>query len=413
MCVKGQFISFLAFPPEVASSRLNDSDASIAASGSSALASLLVPPLLSIGISAGGAASEAKSSAQGNEQPPISIFTTTPAVTQGYRTISGALGIPPHGPALIADTSTKMWQNILMKRVSIARRFRLSILLLEYQQAFTTATTDDVRRLTLLTISRTAYRRREETRIAAINAANIQRDPDAILVRPVVGAWPLALTLVGMLLGAVGLTPLLNQGTITRRAAPLLTTDQWLLPAGIMALISIAILAYLEPLRARGSIYHGGWEARLYLVLAAIYIGFALWELIFQLHDLTVGELTRSILGCLVMLGAGLWAIELWRRGRITDKKGCLLLHYDPLQGLDDIADARKVYAALDCWWQKEAEHQIATRPQLCESIGNLVLSRFKDFGYSITTTRRSVFIATNPKELWQESRESPDVWIG
>lgn len=276
-----------------------------------------------------------------------------------------------------------------------------------------TATIDDARRLTLLTITRTAYRRREEARVAAVNAANRKRDPRIPRVRTVVGAWPLILTLIGMFLGTTGLAPLLNQGTITRKTAPLLTIDQWMFPAGMLALISIALLTYLEPLRARGLIYHGGWEARGYLIFAVIWIGFSLWQSIFGLHDLTSIELARSILGCLVMFSSGVWAVVLWRHGRVTDAQGFLLKHHDPLRGLIDKTDALQIYTALDTWWHQEAAHQIATQPQLCEEIGRLALSRLKDFGYSVKVPRNSTIIAQSPKSLWKEPRRTPDMWEG
>ncbi|MPV50216.1 hypothetical protein GCG21_09405 [Pseudactinotalea sp. HY160] len=293
-----------------------------------------------------------------------------------------------------------------MRRIPARTRFRLMILIQEWVQGHSRdAEVGDARRLALVALSSTAYRDRERARVAAVDEANRRRNPSIEPIRPV-PRGALTLTFVGFLLGAAGIVPLLNQGTITRRSAPLFSAEEWMIPAGMLALISIALLAWLEPLRARGRIYHGGWEAAGYLVPGSILVGFPIYQAVFALDDIRDPEgWTRVIAGSLMMCGAGVWAILLWRRGRASDAAGLLVEHHDPLAGLTRRTDAEEIYVALDAWWEREAQRQLDARPDSLEAAAALALEWLANNGVRVRLKKGTALTRGVPAARWREPR--------
>lgn len=155
----------------------------------------------------------------------------------------------------------------------------------------------------------------ERARAEAVEAANQRRDPSAPRVRPSTTLHRAALA-VALVAGVVAVALL-----STPRTSALALRDV-MLPAGALALASAALLCWLEPRRANGSL----WGSR---VPAGIHLGFGgLWLLaaaavfIFRWGEVGITAALPALAGLALFVLAGLVALALGGFALRADRAG-------------------------------------------------------------------------------------------
>lgn len=259
---------------------------------------------------------------------------------------------------------------------------------------------DDAWRTAVLACFPGLLRQRNAERQRAVGRANNQRRPGTRKGRAPRRSDVL-LYLVAFLLGAVaiGLIALHPRG-----GGPALQLQDGALISGVLAVLSVALMWWLEPVRAGFSV--GGLEvpARSHLFFALLWLGFATSVVVFRWPELDRHDLVVPLVGLLLMVSAGVAAGVLWRRAVKADRArpfyGVASLTHD----LIDQADAPAVLDELDGWWARTVPPVLAANQQQVEQARVVVISAV---GAMMLIPDREVRDALRkpPPKSWQERR--------
>lgn len=259
---------------------------------------------------------------------------------------------------------------------------------------------DDAWRIAVLASDPRAARAREDARTAAVRAANARRRPDAPEVR---GATTLhrVLFVIAFLLGAAAVAII---AISPRTGSAAFTLQEGALLAGVLAILSVGLLVWLEPLRANGSLWGGHLPARIHLFFAVLWLLFAASVVLLRGGEIDRHQPLPVIAGLLLFAVAGVVALVLWRRGLRADRSGTQSGLGRLTRDLVDDADAREVLAALDAWWAAAGPAALAADRGGLEQARAAVLAKLRSTLYITEREERAALRRTTPPE-WKERR--------
>ncbi|MEZ3162228.1 hypothetical protein AB1K54_17070 [Microbacterium sp. BWT-B31] len=273
---------------------------------------------------------------------------------------------------------------------------RIDLVLAEADYVDARAAIDDAWRVAVLAAHPGLRADRDRARAAAVQAANRRRDPRAARVRTSTGLHR-ALLIVAFLLGAFAVAPI-----AVPRGRPL-ALDGGMLTAGVLAVVSVALLWWLEPRRANGSL----WGARAPAVIDLFFGG--LW-LVAAAVAIVVGWGAAGaggmpvILGLAMLTGAGIAALVLWRHGLRADRSGRQTGLARVTADLVDERDAAGVFDALDRWWEAAGPEAMRTDAARVRDARTEVLARLRGATMISESDEREASAAPVPAR-WSERR--------
>ncbi|WP_282836858.1 hypothetical protein [Microbacterium flavum] len=184
---------------------------------------------------------------------------------------------------------------------------------------------------------------RDRIRASVVREVNERRDPRAARVLPAT-AWHRGCLAVAFLLAAlaVGLATTLRPG---------LTVQVMLLPAGLCAALSVALLWWLEPRRANGSLWGTRLPAVLSLVCGLLWLFSAAVDLLARWGEIDGYRSLAPTAGLTLLVASGVAALFLWHRGRRSDRSGAQSGTARTTVDLIDSRDEPEVLDRLDGWW--------------------------------------------------------------
>lgn len=274
---------------------------------------------------------------------------------------------------------------------------RIDLILFDADYRDAKAAVDDAWRVAVLAADPRRRSAHERARATAVGAANRRRDPSAPRV-------PTSTTLHR---AALGLALLAGVAASALLAAPpssgLLVRDA-LLPAGVLAVVSVALLWWLEPRRANGSL----WGSR---VPAAIHLGLgALWLLTgaavfgFRWGDVGTFGVLPAITGLALLGCAGVAALVLGEQAHRSDRSGRQTGLARFTADLIDQRDAASVFDALDSWWSAAGEEAMQQAAPRVRNVHREVLARLRA-GRLITERDERMACFTPEPITWTERR--------
>lgn len=275
---------------------------------------------------------------------------------------------------------------------------RIDLILFDADYRDAKAAVEDSWRVAVMASDPRARAAHERARAAAVGAANHRRDPNAPRV-PTATALHRAALAFALVAGVVAVALL----TATTRTSAL-GLQNVMLPAGLLAVVAVSLLCWLEPRRANGSLWGSRVPAVIHLAFGGMWLLAAAAVFAFRWAEVDTFAALPAIVG-LTMLGcAGLAALVLGEQALRADRSGRQTGLARITGDLIDQRDAPAVFDALDRWWsaagpetmQRSAARVLAVR---CE-----VLARLKA-GKLITAAEERVAARASEPEKWTERR--------
>ncbi|MFT3831995.1 MAG: hypothetical protein QM711_01565 [Micropruina sp.] len=237
----------------------------------------------------------------------------------------------------------------------------------------------------------------ERARAAAVGAANERRDPGGPRVAT-------STTLHRVALGVALFAGVMAVALLTTPRTSTLALHDAILPAGLLAVVAVALLCWLEPRRANGSL----WGSR---VPAVIHLGFSvIWMLgaaavvAFRWGEIGTFAAFPAISGLTLLGGAGLAALILSGFAHHADRSGHQSGIARVTGGLIDPRDTPEVFDALDQWWSTVGPAAIQHAPTRVRAVRREVLARLRA-GMLITEGEERVACRALEPEEWTERR--------
>lgn len=236
----------------------------------------------------------------------------------------------------------------------------------------------------------------DRTRAEAVRTVNARRDPSAARVYGASARHRVALA-VAMVLAAVAAGLVL---TLTGK----LTLQDSLLPAGAAATLSAAMLWWLEPRRANGSLWGSRVPSVLHLVCGALWLLAASVALLVRWGEIDANHALPVTTGLALLTLAGVAALVLWRRARAADLAGRQSGIARVTGDLVDQRDAGEVFAALDAWWQSAGPAALRADAARIRRVRVEVLARLR-LARTITDLNERFVLDDPPPTRWSERR--------
>lgn len=237
---------------------------------------------------------------------------------------------------------------------------------------------------------------RERARASAVQAANARRDPRVTPVRDA-SAWHRGCLAAALVLAAVAAGLLMaSPGTLGLPAA--------MLPAGIAATASVAMLWWLEPLRASGALWGSRSPAVLHLACAALWLLAAAVSVLARWHEIDARQPLPVTTGLTLLLIAATLAGLLWHRAHRADRSGRQSGIARLTAGLVDERDGIAVFFALDQWWREAGPAAMATGRARVLRVRVETLARLRLAGV-IAAADEQFALLDPPPARWRERR--------
>ena len=155
----------------------------------------------------------------------------------------------------------------------------------------------------------------ERVRAAAVRAANQRRDPAAARV-------PTSTAVHRALLGAALLSGIVAVALVaTPRNSPI-TLHDGMLPAGLLAVVSVSLLWWLEPRRANGSLWGSRVPAVIHLIFGVLWLLAAAGAVLLRWDEVDPYHALPETSGLTMLACAGVAAVFLWVRALRADRSG-------------------------------------------------------------------------------------------
>lgn len=184
----------------------------------------------------------------------------------------------------------------------------------------------------------------ERARAAAVRAANERRDPDASSVRT-------STALHRALLGAAFVLGTVAVALIATPRDSTITLQDGMLPAGLLAVISVSLLWWLEPRRANGSLWGSRTPAVIHLIFGLLWLLAAAGALAFRWGEVHPYQALPGTSGLTLLACAGVAAIILGFHALRADRSGYQSGVSRLTGDLLDQQDAAEIFDELDRWW--------------------------------------------------------------
>ncbi|MFT4294250.1 MAG: hypothetical protein QM582_02430, partial [Micropruina sp.] len=183
-----------------------------------------------------------------------------------------------------------------------------------------------------------------------------------------------------------------------------LAVQDMMLPAGLLAVAAVALLGWLEPRRANGSLWGSRVPAGIHFGLGGIWLLAAAAVFGFRWDEVGTFAALPAISGLTLLGVAGLAALILGGYAYRADRSGRQTGIARTTGDLIDQRDAPEVFDALDRWWSTtgpDAMQQSATRVR---DVRREVLARLKA-GMLITEREERIATWAPDPVTWSERR--------
>lgn len=273
---------------------------------------------------------------------------------------------------------------------------RIDLILFDADYRDAKAALEDSWRVAVLASDPHVRAAHERARAAAVGAANQRRDPTGPRV-------PTATTLHRVALAVALIVGVVAVALLTSRAEALALQNA-MLPSGLLAAVSVALLCWLEPRRANGSLWGSRLPAGIHFAFGGMWLLAAAAVFGFRWGEIDVFAALPAITGLALLGCAGLAALILGAYALRSDRSGRQTGVARVTGDLIDQRDAPEVFDALDRWWAStgpEAMRRSATRVR---AVRREVLARLRAGMLVTELDERAAFLVSEPLE-WVERR--------
>ena len=237
----------------------------------------------------------------------------------------------------------------------------------------------------------------ERARAAAVGAANERRDPTAPRVAT-------STTLHRVALGLALLAGVLAVALLTTTRSSAIALQNVMLPSGLLAVLSVALLWWLEPRRANGSLWGSRVPAVIHLALAVMWTLVAVAVVVFRWGEISTFAALPSIAGLTLLGCAVVAALILCGQAHRADRSGRQTGVARVTGDLIDKRDRPEVFAALDRWWSTTGPETMRQSSARVLDVRLEVLARLK--AVRLITEREERLATYAPEPLtWAERR--------
>ncbi|HYP74190.1 MAG TPA: hypothetical protein VEP72_08875 [Microbacterium sp.] len=272
---------------------------------------------------------------------------------------------------------------------------RIDLLLFDADYAASADAVEDSWRVAVLAADPRARDARERARAQAVHAANARRDPVSARVRG-------ASTRHRLCLGVALVLAVVATGLVMPSQAGSLQAT--MLPAGFAAAAAVALLWWLEPRRANGSLWGSRAPAGLHLACGAMWLLAAGVALVARWGEIDAQRPLPVTTGLVILLVAAVLALLLWRRALRADRSGRQSGMARVTGDLADARDATAVFFALDRWWQGAGPAAMAAHGARVRRVRVEVLARLRLAG--VVSEIDEQFANIDPSPIrWRERR--------
>ena len=271
---------------------------------------------------------------------------------------------------------------------------RVDLILFDADYRDAKAALEDSWRVAVLASDPRTRAAHDHARAVAVGAANRRRDPDAPRVPTSTTRHRLAL---GFALLAAAVAPAL----LTTRA---IGVRDALLPAGLLAVVAVALLWWLEPRRANGSMWGSRIPAGMHLAFGGVWLLAAAATFGFRWEEVGVFGVLPAITGLALLAAAGLAALVLGERALRADRSGRQAGLARVTGDLIDQRDVLEVLETLDHWWAVAGPGAVEHSPHRIRAVRREVLGRLR--AAKLITEREEQLASFDPEPLeWSERR--------
>ncbi|MFT3971545.1 MAG: hypothetical protein QM695_15035 [Micropruina sp.] len=274
---------------------------------------------------------------------------------------------------------------------------RIDLLLFDADYRDAQAALDDSWRVAVLASDPRIRTAHERARAAAVGAANRRRDPSTPRV-------PTSTTLHRAALGVALVAGVLSVALLTTPRSGPLDLQNVMLPAGLLAAVAVALLWWLEPRRANGSLWGSGVPAGIHLAFGGMWLLAAGAVFAFRWGEVDAFGALPALSGLALFGCAGLAALVLGGYAYRADRSGRQTGVARVTADLLDQQDAPEVFEELDQWWSVAGPDAIQHSAPRIRDVRREVLGRLK--AAMLITERDERVASWDPDPLaWSERR--------
>jgi hypothetical protein len=274
---------------------------------------------------------------------------------------------------------------------------RIDLILFDADYRDAKAAIEDSWRVAVLASDPRIQAAHERARAAAVGAANERRDPTAPRVAT-------STTLHRVALGLALLAGVLAVALLTTTRSSAIALQNVMLPSGLLAVLSVALLWWLEPRRANGSLWGSRVPAVIHLALAVMWTLVAVAVVVFRWGEISTFAALPSIAGLTLLGCAVVAALILCGQAHRADRSGRQTGVARVTGDLIDKRDRPEVFAALDRWWSTTGPETMRQSSARVLDVRLEVLARLK--AVRLITEREERLATYAPEPLtWAERR--------
>ncbi|HVK43918.1 MAG TPA: hypothetical protein VM429_03345 [Micropruina sp.] len=274
---------------------------------------------------------------------------------------------------------------------------RIDLILFDADYRDAKAAIEDSWRVAVLASDPRIQSAHERARAAAVGAANERRDPTAPRVAT-------STTLHRVALGLALLAGVLAVALLTTTRSSAIALQNVMLPSGLLAVLSVALLWWLEPRRANGSLWGSRVPAVIHLALAVMWTLVAVAVVVFRWGEISTFAALPSIAGLTLLGCAVVAALILCGQAHRADRSGRQTGVARVTGDLIDKRDRPEVFAALDRWWSTTGPETMRQSSARVLDVRLEVLARLK--AVRLITEREERLATYAPEPLtWAERR--------
>ena len=274
---------------------------------------------------------------------------------------------------------------------------RIDLILFDADYPDAQAAVEDSWRVAVLASDPRMLAGHERARAAAVRAANERRDPLAATVKT---STPVHRAFLGaaLILGTVAVAL-----ATTSRNSPIALQDA-MLPAGLLAVTSVALLWWLEPRRANGSLWGSRVPAVIHLILGVLLLLASASVVAFRWDEIGPYRALPETAGLTLLGCAGVAALILWAHALRADRSGRQTGIARLTGDLVDQQDADEVFDALDRWWSTAGPEAMQHEGARVRTVRKEALARLRLAMLITERDERAASWATEPPG-WSERR--------
>ena len=274
---------------------------------------------------------------------------------------------------------------------------RIDLILFDAEYRDGKAAVQDSWRVAVLASDPLTASAHERARAAAVGTANRRRDPTAARV-------PTSSRLHRAALGIALVSGVVAAALLTVPRTSPLALQNVMLPAGVLAVVSVALLCWLEPRRANGSLWGSRVPAVIHLAFGGLWLLGGAAVFVFRWGEVGLLAALPALAGLTLLGCAGLGALVLGEQALRADRSGRQTGIARVTADLIDQRDAPEVFAALDRWWSGVGPEALQRSPARVRAVRREVLARLRAGMLITEPEERAAALAAKP-EHWTERR--------